>query len=386
MILTNNTFEAEEVDLSIPEIERLLKSIRRRRQVENVMASVSAVGIIAADVAFVSGTGLFGLFGVGWLAVAYVVFNHFHTFTVRRTTVKRISFASVTHEFEHRYVYSKLERVDPNDNTSRWRFNDVPSEMSNLIGMLEHARLQETEKFLDDDSELAQRLYAVGGMVCRESEIYDLGFGRRAWTFHCVDSDEMNAFVIPGGHIYVHRGMLEAFKSSEELAVILAHEVSHIKARHLDERISISSRFPFIIKCCFFIFKVFGGFEVIPQFEPLHGIKVVDLAWKALLELPYSRLHETEADRMGCHILLKLCIHPDVAVSVWETMEERGVGNTGIGEIMSTHPNSTSRRRELQNMVSVLIYFFLLLSASIPLEYTYRYRNLKANMRFGVVR
>ena len=285
-------------------------------------------------------------------------------------------------------MYSKLERVDPNDNTSRWRFNDVPSEMSNLIGMLEHARLQETEKFLDDDSELAQRLYAVGGMVCRESEIYDLGFGRRAWTFHCVDSDEMNAFGIPGGHIYVHRGMLEAFKSSEELAVILAHEVSHIKARHLDERISISSRFPFIIKCCFFIFKVFGGFEVIPQFEPLHGIKVVDLAWKALLELPYSRLHETEADRMGCHILLKLCIHPDVAVSVWETMEERGVGNTGIGEIMSTHPNSTSRRRELQNMVSVECshLFFLLLSASIPLEYTYRYRNLKANMRFGVVR
>ena len=81
MILTNNTFEAEEVDLSIPEIERLLKSIRRRRQVENVMASVSAVGIIAADVAFVSGTGLFGLFGVVWLAVAYVVFkiiSHFY--------------------------------------------------------------------------------------------------------------------------------------------------------------------------------------------------------------------------------------------------------------------------------------------------------------------
>ena len=323
MMLTNNTFEAEEVDLSIPEIERLLNSIRRRRQVENVMASVSAAGMIAADVAFVSGTGLFGLFGAGWLAVAY--------------------------------VYSKLERVDPNDNSSRWRFNDVPSEMSNLIGMLEHARLQETETFLDDDSELAQRLYAVGGMVCRESEIYDLGFGRRAWTFHCVDSDEMNAFVIPGGHIYVHRGMLETFKSSEELAVILAHEVSHIKARHLDERISISSRFPFIIKCCFFIFKVFGGFEVIP-FEPMHGIKVVDLAWKALLELPYSRLHETEADRMGMGILLKLCIHPDVAVSVWETMEERGVGNTGIGEIMSTHPNSTSRRRELQNMVLYLSF------------------------------
>ena len=47
-MLTNNTFEAEEVDLSIPEIERLLSSIRRRRQVENVMASVSAAGMIAA--------------------------------------------------------------------------------------------------------------------------------------------------------------------------------------------------------------------------------------------------------------------------------------------------------------------------------------------------
>ena len=261
--MMTNSYEAEEVDLSIKEIERLLQSIRRRRQAENVMASVTAAGMIAADVALVSGTGLFGLFAAGWLTVAY--------------------------------VYSNLERVDPSDHNSRWRFNDIPSEMSNLIGMLEHSRLQETEKFVDDDSDFAQRLYAVGGMVCRESQIYDLGFGRRAWTFHCVDSDEMNAFVIPGGHVYVCRGLLESFKSSEELAVILAHEVSHIKARHLDERLSISSRFPFIIKCCFFIFKVFGGFGGfdIPS-ESIHGIKLFDLAWKALLELPYSRLHESE--------------------------------------------------------------------------------------------
>ena len=57
---------------------------------------------------------------------------------------------------------------------------------------------------------------------------------------------------------------------------------------------------------------------------------------------------------MGMNLLLKLCIHPDVAVSVWETMEERGVGNTGIGELLSTHPNSSSRRKKLQNLVPKL--------------------------------
>ena len=319
---TGGSIRAEELNLSVEEIEGLLGSMRRRRQVENVMAACASAGMIAADVALVSGTGLFGLLGASWFCVMY--------------------------------VYSHLERADPSNNQSRWRFNDVPSEMSNLIGMLEHARLQDSETFMNDESVLAQRLYAVGGMVCRESEIYDLGFGRRSWTFHCIDSEEMNAFVIPGGHVYVCRGLLETFKSSEELAVILAHEVSHIKAKHLDERISISSRFPFIIKCCFFIFNVFGGIGDAVISETMHNIKLFDLAWKGLLELPYSRLHETEADRMGMNLLLKLCIHPEVAVSVWEKMEDHGVGTAAAFELMSTHPSSSSRRRELQRMVPEL--------------------------------
>ncbi len=226
--------------------------------------------------------------------------------------------------------------------------------MPMLIGMLEHARLQESETFVSDDNLLSKRLYAVGGMVARESEIYDLGFGRRAWTFSLIDSDQMNAFVIPGGHIYVCRGLMETLKSSEELAVILSHEVSHIKAKHLDERMSISSRFPIIIKCCFFIFNVFGGISEAVISETLHGVKLFDLAWKTILELPFSRLHESEADEMGMNILLKLCIHPEVAVSVWETMEQHGVGASPLNDIASTHPSSGTRRRTLQAMVPKL--------------------------------
>ena len=69
---------------------------------------------------------------------------------------------------------------------------------------------------------------------------------------------------------------------------------------------------------------------------------------------PNFSQHNVQADQMGMNLLLKLCIHPDVAVSVWETMEERGVGNTGIGELLSTHPNSSSRRKKLQNLVPKL--------------------------------
>src|SRR6185436_8402187 len=58
------------------------------------------------------------------------------------------------------------------------------------------------------------------------------------WTFHLVDDPEINAFAIPGGHVYVNTGLINAANNASELAGVMAHEISHVVARHSTEQMS----------------------------------------------------------------------------------------------------------------------------------------------------
>ena len=100
----------------------------------------------------------------------------------------------------------------------------------------------------------------------------------------------VQAFVLPGGKVFVCRGLLAVCETDEELAVIMAHEAGHVQARHTAERLSMS-RFPTVLKSCLVLLAWAGAvpFEAASEvlwFSKLGGI---DLATYMLLSLPYSR-------------------------------------------------------------------------------------------------
>ena len=107
-------------------------------------------------------------------------------------------------------------------------------------------------KLLKASSPEHARVARAGAIISEAS-----GLETAEWAFHVVDSDEINAFVVPGGKVFVNRGMIEFCKTEDELAVILTHEVGHVIARHTAERISMQ-RFPSVLKVAYYVLS-FGG-------------------------------------------------------------------------------------------------------------------------------
>jgi predicted Zn-dependent protease len=151
---------------------------------------------------------------------------------------------------------------------------------------------QEAEKIeqqmgLVPDEEFTRYLNTLGRRLADESPRPKLDY-----RFHLVDMAEPNAFALPGGHIYVSRGILALANSEDELAGVVGHEIGHVAARHSVQ--TISKRGPFAV-----IFGVASGLAGLVS--PLAGniIGGVGELTQSVIFSPYSRSQENEADRVG---------------------------------------------------------------------------------------
>jgi predicted Zn-dependent protease len=160
-----------------------------------------------------------------------------------------------------------------------------------------------------------------------------LGEGERklfsSMEVNVIDSDEFNAFVIPGGRIYVFKGLLDFITNEDELAAVLGHEIGHQIARHSSQNMSF-------VKLSVELFLSFF-FDVSFVFHPL----IVQL----MLSLPFSRKCENEADHIGLLLMSKACYDPHHAINLWRRV--KGTEEFRIPEMLSTHPIPETRIKNL---------------------------------------
>jgi predicted Zn-dependent protease len=159
------------------------------------------------------------------------------------------------------------------------------------------------------------------------------------YRFHVLESDAVNAFALPGGHVFITTAMLEEFVASEaELAVVLGHEMSHVDLRHCIER------YQYVLT----LEKVGAG-EVGALIEILRRLAAVG----------YRQFQEVEADEHGVNMAVRAGYEPDVALSLFERLAVEGehesrAATTPIGEVAGavgdvlgsygqTHPDSMDR-------------------------------------------
>src|SRR5262245_55709531 len=116
--------------------------------------------------------------------------------------------------------------------TGRLELSLVSTEEEKKIGA-EEAKKVEVDVGLFDDAKLSAYLDAVGKRLAAESPRKDVSY-----RFHIVDMVEPNAFALPGGFVYVSRGLLTLVNSEDELAGVVSHEIVHVAARHSVQRIS----------------------------------------------------------------------------------------------------------------------------------------------------
>lgn len=169
--------------------------------------------------------------------------------------------------------------------------------------------------------------------------------GDRNWEFHVIDSDIVNAFVMPGGQVAFYQGILDLMENDDQIACVMGHECGHVMGRHAAERASQQMAAGLGLTLVnLAIAQTDIGFR-----NELCGILGAGVTFGVIL--PYSRQHEFEADRLGCNYMSAANYRPREALAFWETMAARG-GNTV--DFMSTHPSDAKRIAALQRHIATL--------------------------------
>ena len=160
------------------------------------------------------------------------------------------------------------------------------------------------------------------------------GLGSEGWEVKVIeDPRQKNAFVMPGGKVFVFSGILPICKDEEGLAAVLGHEISHNLAHHSAEKMS---RFFFLIAAVH-IAGLFFGIDS----------QVTSYFLDFVVERPGSRQMESEADQLGLLMMAKSCYDPQKAVEFWQRMAK--AEEYATPQWASTHPSSKNRIRAIQN-------------------------------------
>ena len=172
-----------------------------------------------------------------------------------------------------------------------------------------------------------------------------------SWEFNLVESDQVNAWCMPGGKVVVYSGILPVTKTETGLAVVMGHEIAHAIAGHGNERMSQE------------LVRAAGGIGLSialneqSEDTQLIWISVYGIGTEVGAMLPYSRLHESEADRMGLIFMSMAGFNPQEAPVFWERMSKAS-GGQKPPEILSTHPSDQTRINNLNSWMPEAMSYY----------------------------
>jgi predicted Zn-dependent protease len=155
------------------------------------------------------------------------------------------------------------------------------------------------------------------------------------WAVHVLNSDEVNAWCMPGGKIAVYTGLIQQIKPTDaELAAIIGHAKAHALREHSREQVSQQMATNI-------------GLSVLSAVTGAGATADLGSALsEVMFTLPNSRTHEMEADRIGVELAARAGYDPRAAITLWQKMGALGGGNSPP-EFLSTHPSASSRTAEL---------------------------------------
>jgi predicted Zn-dependent protease len=196
------------------------------------------------------------------------------------------------------------------------------------------------EKMSTDKAKI-ERVRRIGERIAAASEV------EQAWEFHVVDNDEIvNAFALPGGKVFVYTGLMRLARSDDELAAVIGHEVAHVTLRHGAERMSQSMALGLGQQLAA---TLYGGSSAGAQ----AAMVAFGIGANVGVLLPYSRIHEYEADHVGLLYMAKAGYEPGAALDFWERMlaHSEESGGKKPPEFLSTHPATANRMEAIREML-----------------------------------
>jgi predicted Zn-dependent protease len=182
------------------------------------------------------------------------------------------------------------------------------------------------------------------------------------YTFKVVDARDINAFALPGGPMYVNRGMIEAARTEGEMAGVMAHELSHVALRHGTAQATKAQKYSILAGVAGIAGAVLGG----PAIGQLGQAAV------GTYFLKFSREYETEADVLGAQIMARAGYDPNDLANMFKTIERQG--GSGGPEFLSSHPNPANRYARINQEAAML-------RVTNPVQNTRDFQDVQARLR-----
>lgn len=239
--------------------------------------------------------------------------------------------------------------------TGRSQLNLVPASQINSLSFQQYGEFIKQSK-LSSDKEAVAMVKRVGVNIQKAVENY---FAQKnlskelegyAWEFNLVESDEVNAWAMPGGKVVVYTGILPLTKDETGLAVVMGHEIAHAIAQHGAERMSQG------------LLQQLGGMalSVALQNEPEATQNLFLTAYgvgtTVGVMLPFSRTHESEADHLGLIFMAIAGYNPSAAVEFWTRMSQKG--GAKLPEWLSTHPSDETRIADIKKHLPEALSYY----------------------------
>ncbi|MCB9772443.1 MAG: M48 family metalloprotease [Candidatus Omnitrophica bacterium] len=212
-------------------------------------------------------------------------------------------------------------------------FISTPQEVA--MGQTVHKQITATEK-LSKDSELIARVNRIGKKVASASDRQDYQY-----HFYVIEKNEINAYTVPGGGIYIYTGLLNELKSDDEIAAVLGHEIGHCAARHTVKKFQAALGYDFLSEIV--LSKVDQQMQ---QLAAMGSGAVMTLVTSA-----YSRSDEYQADQLGLKYMRRAGYDLNGMVKSFEVLaKEGGGGSTPL--ILRTHPYIADRIKAVKEEIA----------------------------------
>jgi len=240
--------------------------------------------------------------------------------------------------------------------TGRQQFNIVPDSLINSMAFQSYREFLGQHK-LSSNTEQTQMVKRAGSRIqaaleryCVENYCSEKLDGYQ-WEFNLVEDPNVNAWCMPGGKVVVYTGMLPIAQGEAGLAVVMGHEIAHAFAKHGSERMTQG------------LLLDMGGMalEKAVATRPAQTQELFKLSYGLGTQLgvllPYSRLHENEADQLGLIFMAMAGYDPHEAVAFWQRMSAEKK-RPRLPQFLSTHPADETRIQNIKDLIPEAMQYY----------------------------
>jgi len=197
---------------------------------------------------------------------------------------------------------------------------------------------------LNTEPVLTQRVRAIAVRIEPQTVVFRKDAPGWKWEVNVLSSDELNAFCMPGGKIVFYSGLIDQLKlSDDEIAIVMGHEVSHALREHSREQVSQAMAAQTAIGVAVAFLGLGGG-----------TAELANTAYDSVIATKFSRVDESEADRMGLELTARAGYDPRAGVTLWTKMMQANKGGQQP-EFLSTHPADATRVEQIESLLPTVM-------------------------------